>query len=67
MLWTSFSYEDGWPVLSLTVTSSHQQCTVSVTIIAGCKITGAVNYIMIQLTMYILSIYLWNLYSTPSR
>ena len=28
------AYEGGWPVLSLAVSSSHQQCTVSVLIIA---------------------------------
>src|SRR5688572_26057368 len=27
-------YEGGWPVLSLTVSSSHRQCSVSVLIIA---------------------------------
>ena len=28
------AYEGGWPVLSLAVSSSHRQCTVSVLIIA---------------------------------
>ena len=41
-IFLALAYEGAWPVLSLTVSSSHWQCTVSVLIIAelarGCKL-----------------------------
>ena len=33
LIFLASAYEGGWPVLSLTVSSSHWQCTVSVLII----------------------------------